>query len=318
MTPEQMLEELTRLREEVQQLKVVMNAQKNQHIKAADAAAEDYMKGIEELKKENRILQARITQVEAESLDKSRFIFSNSLLLQNDRTVSLSASGNRLLFKRQQLSHDILAQSIEGPLKEAMNTMIDSTVHTSRLTETYQLVLGGLTYLQSSTDIKDKESLLECMGRFQIWLTKACKDRTSILGLVLARIIKIIQDDSQSDPCFSIDKFNAARMIDSRNSELPETVFVIADGFTGIILLVQGADIRVCQATDIFMRQQEDRGMQLVFDEALNLPNLQLLANSFPDMDRWEPLGSWAVEVGRFNFMKRLGRVYKPEEFEEL
>ena len=142
---DQILEELTRLREEVQQLKVVMSAQKNQHIKAADAAAEDYAKGLEELKTENRILQARITQVEAESLAKSRFIFSNSLLLQNDRTVSLSASGNRLLFKRQ-LSHDTLAQSIEGPLKQAMDTMTNSTDHTSSLTETYQLVLGGLIY----------------------------------------------------------------------------------------------------------------------------------------------------------------------------
>ena len=46
MTPEQeqKLEELTRLREEVQQLKVGISVQQNQQVKASDAAAEDYTK----------------------------------------------------------------------------------------------------------------------------------------------------------------------------------------------------------------------------------------------------------------------------------
>lgn len=150
------------------------------------------------------------------------------------------------------------------------------------------------------------------MRTFQTWLTKACKDRTSILGLALTRAIKVIQEGPQSDPWFSTSKFNDSRIINSRNSELPETTSVIADGFSGIIVLLQGTDILVCEATDIYMRQQAYTGMQLVFNEALNLPDLQLLADSWPHIDRWEPLGFWAVKVGRFNLVKKSGRVYKP------
>ena len=245
------------------------------------------------------------------------FLFSKMLLVQHDQTVSLSTSGYRLLLKRQrqQLSHDTPAQWIQGPLKETMDTMTNST-EISNLAETYQLVLGSLTYLQSSIHFQDKESLLECLEKFQTWLTKACKGRTSILGLALARVVKTIQEGPQSNPWFSIDKFNSIRMIDASNSELPETTAIIGDGFAGIILLVEGADTQVCQATDIFMRQQRDYGVQLVFDEALGLPDLQLLADSFPNMDRCQPLEMWAVKVGRFNLVKRSGRVYKPEEFE--
>ncbi len=69
MTPEQEQRlELTRLREEVQQLKVGMSAQQNRHVKTSNAAAEDYTKVLEELETENRILQTRITNVEAEPL----------------------------------------------------------------------------------------------------------------------------------------------------------------------------------------------------------------------------------------------------------
>ena len=245
------------------------------------------------------------------------FLFSKMLLIQHDRTVSLSTSGYRLLLKRQQLSHDMPAQSIQGPLKEIMDTMTNST-EISTLAETYQLVLGSLTYLQSSTHFQEKESLLECMEKFQTWLIEACKGRISILGLALARVIKTIQEGPQFDPWFSIDKFDCARIIDARNSELPETTTIIGDGFTGIILLIEGVDIQVYQATDMFMQQQMDCGMQLVFDETLGLPNLQLLANSFPHKDQWQPLGVWAVKVGRFNWVKRSGLVQKPEEFEEL
>ena len=155
------------------------------------------------------------------------------------------------------------------------------------------------------------------MGKFQTWLIKACKDRTSILGLALDRAIKVVQEGPQSDPWFSTSKFDASRIIDSRNSELPETTSVIADGFSGIILVVQGTDIQVCEATDIFMRQQTSRGMQLIFNEALNLPDLQLLADSWPHIDRWEPLGFWAVKVGRFNLVTKVGRIQKPGDFEQ-
>ena len=244
------------------------------------------------------------------------FIFSKLLSIQNDQNISIpTASGNRLHFKRQQLSisQDILARWIQGPLESLTNLTED----TPNSAETYQQVLGSLIYLQSSSDIQDKESLLECMGKFQIWLIKACKDRTSILGLALARAIKVIQEGPQSDPWFSTSKFDASRIIDSRNSELPETTSVIADGFSGIILVVQGTDVQVCEATDIFMRQQTSRGMQLVFNKALNLPDLQLLADSWPHIDRWEPLGFWAVKVGRFNLVTKLGRIHEPGNFEQ-
>ena len=239
------------------------------------------------------------------------FIFSKLLSIQNDQNISFpTAFGIRVHFKRQQLwvSQGTLARWIQGSLESLTN----STEDTLNSAETYQQILGSIFYLQSTSDIRNKEILLECMGNFRTWLTKACKDRTSILGLALDRAIKVIQEGSQSDPWFSTREFDASRIIDSRNSELPETTSVIADGFSGIILVVQGTDIQVCEATDIFMRQQTSCGMQLIFNEALNLPDLQLLADSWPHIDRWEPLGFWAVKVGRFNLVKKSGRIYEP------
>ena len=244
------------------------------------------------------------------------FIFSKLLSIQNDQNISFpTASGIRLHFRRQQLSisQDTLARWIQGSL----DSLINSTEDTLNSAETYQQVLGSIVHLQSSSDIQNKESLLECMRNFQTWLTKACKDRTSILGLALDRAVKVIQEGPQSDPWFSTNEFDASRIIDSRNSELPETTSVIADGFSGIILVVQGTDIQVCEATDIFMRQQTSCGMQLIFNEALNLPDLQLLADSWPHIDRWEPLGFWAVKVGRINLVQKSGRIDEPGNFEE-
>ena len=272
--------------------------------------------------------QSEIKRLESQNGDEERtsslqeiqqlqhFIFSKLLTIQNDQNISLpTASGNRLHFKRQQLSisKDTLARWIQGPLE----SLVNSTEGTPNSAESYQQVLGSLIYLQSSSDIQDKESLLECMGKFQTWLTKVCKDRTSILGLALTRAIKVIQEGPQSDHWFSTSKFDASRIIDFRNSELPETTSIIADGCPGIILVVQGTDMQVCEATDIFMRQQTSRGMQLIFNEALNLPGLQLLADSWPHIDRWEPLGFWAVKVGRFNLVTKLGRIHKPGDFEQ-
>ena len=240
------------------------------------------------------------------------FLFSKLLSIQNDQPISLPAdSGIRFHFKRQQLSTS-LAQWIQGPLDSLTNS-----TETTNLAETYQQVLGSLIYLQSSSDIQDKESLLDCMEKLQTWLTNACKDRTSILGLALARVIKVIQEGPQSDPWFSTNEFDASRTMDWRTTELPQTTSIIADGCPGIVLVVQGTDIQVCEATDIFMRQQKCCGMQLVFNEALNLPDLQLLADSWPHIDRWEPLAFWAVEVGRFDVVMKLNRVYKPDHFKE-
>ena len=266
-------------------------------------------------------LQTEIKRLESERSDErtsslqeiqqlQHFLFSKLLSIQNDQPVSLpTASGNRLHFKRQQLSTS-LAQWIQGPL----NSLTNSTEDTTILAETYQQVLGSLIHLQSSSDVQDKESLLDCMEKLQTWLTKACKERTSILGLALARVNKVIQEGPQSDPWFSTNEFDASRNIDSRNSELPQTTSIIADGCPGIVLVVQGTDIQICEATDIFMRQQMSCGMQLVFNEALNLPHLQLLADSFPHIDRWAPLCLWAHKVGRINYVERLGRVYEPEK----
>ena len=327
-------EELAKVKEELRNVK-----QEHQTSELAlQKEIEKHKAGIERLQTEaetslrqNKQFQNEIQRLESEK-DEERtssrqktqqlhhFLYSKLLSIQNDQVISLpAASGDRFRFKRQQLSisWDTLAQWIQGPLKETLDTLTNSTEDTSNLAKTYQLVLGSLICLQSSSDIQDKESLLECMGKFQTWLTKACKDRTSILGLALARSIKSIQEGPQSDPWFSTDQFNASRIIDSRNSELPETTSVIADGFSGIVLLLQGTDIQVCENTDIFMRQQTSCGMQLVFNEALNLPALQLLADSWPHIDRWEPLGFWAVKVGRFNLVKKSGRIYEPGNFKE-
>ena len=268
-------------------------------------------------------LQTEIKRLESERSDErtsslqeiqqlQHFLFSKLLSIQNDQPISLPAdSGIRFHFKRQQLSTS-LAQWIQGPLDSLTNS-----TETTNLAETYQQVLGSLIYLQSSSDIQDKESLLDCMEKLQTWLTNACKDRTSILGLALARVIKVIQEGPQSDPWFSTNEFDASRTMDWRTTELPQTTSIIADGCPGIVLVLQGTDIQVCEATDIFMRQQKCCGMQLVFNEALNLPDLQLLADSWPHIDRWEPLAFWAVEVGRFDVVMKLNRVYKPDHFKE-
>ena len=177
-------------------------------------------------------------------------LFSKMPSMQHNRTVSLSASDTRLLFERQQLSHQALANWIQGPLKDMMDAMTSST-ETSNLVEMYQLILGSLiylqsgnlTYLQSGIIIEDKRSLLECVQNFQTWLSKACRERISILGLALARFLKTTQEGPQSDPWFLTNMFDASQIIDSRNSELPITTPVLGDGFTGIILLVQGVDV---------------------------------------------------------------------------
>ena len=307
------VEELANVKEELRTLK-----------QAHQTSEQALQNEIEMHKTEIKRLQTEIKRLESERGDEripslqeiqqlQHFLFSKMLTIQNDQNISLPmASGNRLHFKRQQLSisQDTLAQWIQGPLDSLTNSADD----TPNSAETYQQVLGSLIILQSSSDIQDKESLLECMEKLQTWLTKACKDRTSILGMALARVIKVIQEGPQSDPWFSTDEFDASRTIDSRNSELPQTTSIIADGCPGIVLVVQGTDIQVCASTDVFMRQQMSCGMQLVFNEALNLPDLQLLADSFPHIDRWAPLCLWAHKVGRINYVERLGRVYEPEK----
>ena len=323
----QVREELSNVNQEHQTLEMAWQNETEKQ----KAEIEQLRTDAETALRHNTHFQAKIRRLESEKDDMrasslqeiqqlQHFLFSKLLSIQNDQSISLPAgSSNRLHFKRQQLSasQDLLAQWIQGPLKETLNALTNSTEHTPNLVETYQLALGSLTYLHSSSDNWDKESLLGCMVTFRAWLTKACKGRTSILGLALARAITLIQEGPQSDPWFSTNQFDASRTIDSRNSELPQTMSIIADGFPGAILLLQGTDIQVCKAADILMRQQTSCGMQLVFDEALNLPHLQLLADSWPHIDRWYPLGLWAVKVGRFNLVKKSGRIYKPENFKE-
>ena len=89
-------------------------------------------------------------------------------------------------------------------------------------------------------------------------------------------------------------------MINSTNSDLPNDTSIVADGFAGVVSIVQGMDVHVEEASDIVMRQQEFRGVQLAFADGLALPKLQLLPNSWPDYSRWSVLCSWALDVGRF------------------
>ena len=80
------------------------------------------------------------------------FIFSKLLSIQNDHNISFpTASGNRLHFKRQQLSisQDSLARWIQGSLESLTN----STEDTLSSAETYQHILGSIVYIQSTSDI---------------------------------------------------------------------------------------------------------------------------------------------------------------------
>ena len=85
----------------------------------------------------------------------------------------------------------------------------------------------------------------------------------------------------QSEPLVSTSHFDAARMINSTNSDLPNGTSIIADGFAGVVLIVQGVDVHILEASDVVMKQQECSGFQLAFTGGLDLPILQY-CNCYP------------------------------------
>ena len=239
-----------------------------------------------------------------------RVLFSNVLSLQGDKDGSLLAASTRLFFKQQErLTSQIPASWIKEPLGDTLDQLTKSEV-TASLVKTYQLALQGLSCLHANGDFPD--SLLSHLMSCQQWLNTACKDHTSILGLALDFAIKTIKQGSQSEPWFSTSRFDAARMINSTNSDLPNDTSIIANGFAGVVLIVQGMDVHVLEASDIVMRQQESRGVLLAFAGGLALPTLQLLPNSWPGYSRWSVLCSWALNVGRFSLVMGNGKMYEP------
>ena len=193
---------------------------------------------------------------------------------------------------------------MKEPLGDALDQLIDSS-----LVKTHQLALQSLNYLHATSNFPGPllYRLLSC----RYWLATACKDRTSIVGLALGLAAKTIEQGPQSEPWFATSQFDTARIIDSRNSDLPEGTYVIADGFAGVILVVQGTDVRVLEACDVLMEQQDCGGFQLVFTGGLDTPALQLLPSSCPGYPRWSILCSWALDIGRVNVVMKDRVVYK-------
>ena len=178
----------------------------------------------------------------------------------------------------------------------------------SGLVKPYQLALQGLSHLHATSECPD--SLLNHLISCQKWIITACKERTSILELALDFAVKTIEQGPQSEPWFFTSQFDTAGIIDSRNSDLPEGTYVIADGFAGILLVVQGTDVRVLEACDVLMKQQDCSGFQLVFT-GVDVPALQLLPNSWLEYSRWSILCSWALDVGRVYVVMKDRVVYE-------
>ncbi len=247
-----------------------------------------------------------------ENRQLQRLVFSNMLSLRGDKDGSLPAAGIRLFFKQEgrPTSQDISAFRIEEPLGDTLDQLTNSTEITASLVRTYQLALQGLGYLHTSSDVP--KSLLRRLMNCRKWVTMACKDQTSILGLALDFTIKTVEQGPQAEPWLSINQFDGSRMIDSRNSDLAEGTYIIADGFSGVVLVVRDIDVHVLEATDVLIKQQEYSGFQLAFTGGLDLPALQLLPNSWPGYSRWGFLCSWALDVGRVNLVMKDGKIYEP------
>ena len=194
-------------------------------------------------------------------------------------------------------------------MKEPLGDTLDQ-LHISGLVKTYQLALQGLSHLHATSEFR--ASLLNQLLSCQQWLVTAYKERTSILGLALDFAAKTIEQGPQSEPWFSTSQFDTVRIIDSRNSDLPEGTHIIADGFAGVVLIVQGTDVRVLEACDVLIKQQDHSGIQLAFTGGLDIPALQLLPNSWPGYSRWSILCSWALDIGRVNVVMKNGVVYEP------
>ena len=225
--------------------------------------------------------------------------------LQGGKGRSLPLDDTRLFFKQQErLPSDIPKIQMKEPLGDTLDQLTNSS-----LVKTHQLALQNLNYLHATSNFPG--SLLYRLLSCRHWLATACKDQTSILGLALGFAAKTIVQGPQSEPSFSTSHFDTTRIIDSRNSDLPGGTYIIADGFAGVVSVVQGADVRVLETCDVLMKQQDCGGFQLVFKGA-DVPALQLLPNSWPGCSRWSILCSWALDIGRVNVVMRDWVVYEP------
>lgn len=62
---------------------------------------------------------------------------------------------------------------------------------------------------------------------------------------------------------------------------------IIADGFSGVILVVRGTNFHVSEACDVVMKQQEHSGLQMTFTGGVDLPVLLLLPDLWTGCSRW-------------------------------
>ncbi|KAK0510515.1 hypothetical protein JMJ35_006947 [Cladonia borealis] len=259
---------------------------------------------IDALRLENRKLTSQIE----DQLERERqlhwVLFSNIQSLQSGIDGSLPAADTTLFFKQEPMTSHISVNWIKEPLSDTLDQLTNSG-----LVKLYQLALKGLGHLHATREFPD--SLLNRLIGCQKWLVTACKERRSILGLALDAAVKTMEQGPQSEPWFSTSQFDTTRMIDSRNSDLPGGSCIIADGFAGVVLVVQGADVRVLEAGDVLIKQQDCSGFQLVFT-GVDVPALQLLPNSWPGYSRWSTLCSWALDIGRVNVVMKDGVVYEP------
>ena len=256
-------------------------------------------------------LTARNQQLETEAVVQSdreqqlqRVVFSD-VLSHND---SLSAADIQLCFK-QQTPQLIPASWIIEPFGHTLDQLTNSPKITAGLVKTYQPALQGLCYLSINNELPN--ALLSQLKSCQKWLITVC-NYTSILGLALDSTISAIEKWTQPEPWFSASQFDASRIIDSRNSDLPRGTQIIADGFSGVVLAVRDTNVHVLAASDVSLKQQEHSGVQMAFTGVVDLPVLQLLHDSWPGYSRWSVLCSWALDCGRVQLVMRDGKICEP------
>ena len=265
--------------------------------------------------KEIKELTARNQQLETEAVNQSdreqqlqRVVFPDVLLLGDNS--SLSAAGTRVFFKQQKREPQHFPTSwIMEPFVRTLDLLTNSSEITASLVKTYLLALQALYCFHINNELPGP--LLSQLMSCRKWLTTVCKDNTSILGIALDSTIEAIEQETQLEPWFSASQFDASRMIDSRNSDLPQGMHIIADGLSGVVLVVRGTDVHVLEASDVSMKQQKRSGVQMAFADGVDLPVLQLLPDSWPGYSRWIVLCSWANHA-RVKLVLKDGEICEP------
>ena len=261
-------------------------------------------------------LTAKTQQLEKEAVEQSdreqqlqRVVFPDILSLCDNGSVS--AAGIQVFFKQQtrETPQRIPTSWIMEPFVHTLDLLTNSSEITARLVKTYELALQALYCFHVSNELPS--ALLSQLRNCQKWLTTACKNDTSILGLVLDFTVNAIEQGTQLEPWFSASQFDASRIIDFKNSDLPQGMHIIADGFSGVVLIVRGTNVHVLEASDVAIKQQKYSGVQMAFADGVDLPVLQLLPDSWPGYSRWSILCSWA-SYGRVQLMMKDGEIYTP------